>query len=70
MQFLRDSANPDEREIADPNDHVEINLIHKHYLSSKDIEACLTCNISEFNDSPFKTEVDILVNALRARLDD
>jgi hypothetical protein len=70
MQFLRDGANPDEREIADPNDHIEINFIHKYYLSSKDIDACLTCNIDEFNNSPFKGEVDTLVNALRARLDD
>lgn len=70
MQFLRDSANPDEREIADINDHVEMNFLRKHYLSLKDIEACLACDLSEFDTSPFKDEVQALVAALRARLDD
>ncbi|MCY1540610.1 hypothetical protein D9M68_762600 [compost metagenome] len=70
LQFLCDSANPDEREIADINDHVEISFLHKHYLSRKDIEACLACELSEFDASPFKGEVQALVGALHARLDD
>lgn len=67
LQFLRASANPDEREIADVNDHVEISLLHKHYLSRKDIEACLACDLSEFDESAYKDEVHALVRALKAR---
>ncbi|MDU7580481.1 hypothetical protein [Aeromonas sp.] len=70
LQFMRDSANPDEREIADINDHVEMNFLHKHYLSRKDIEACLACDLSEFDTNPFKDEVQELVDALRARQED
>lgn len=70
LQFLRDSANPDEREIADINDHVEISFLHKHYMSRKDIEECLTCDLSEFDADPFQGEVQALVSVLRAKLED
>lgn len=70
LQFLRDSANPDEREIADSEVHVEINFLHKHYLSRKDIEACLACDLSEFDDSPFRGEVQVLVQELQKKMED
>lgn len=67
LQFLRDSANPDEREIADSDVHVEMNFLHKHYLSRKDIEACLACNLGEFDDSPFRDEVQALTQVLKTK---
>lgn len=67
LQFLRDSANPDEREIADSEVHVEMNFLHKHYLSRKDIEACLACNLGEFDDSPFRDEVQALTQVLKTK---
>ena len=70
LQFLRDSADPDEREIADINDHIEMNFLHKHYLSRKDIEVCLQCDLSEFDASPFKDEVQALIASLQTKLDD
>lgn len=70
LQLLRDSASPDEREIADIGDHVEISFLHKHYLSRRDIEACITCDLSEFDTSPFKDEVRALITALLVRLED
>lgn len=70
LQFLRDSANPNEREIADREVHVEINFLHKHYLSRKDIEACLACDLSEFDDSPFRGEVQELVQELQKKMED
>lgn len=70
LQFLHDSANPDEREIADSEVHVEINFLHKHYLSRKDIEACLACDLSEFDDSPFRGEVQVLVQELQKKMED
>lgn len=69
LKFLRDSANPDEREIADINDHVEMNFLHRHYLSRQDIEACLACDLNEFDASPFKGQVKALVDELKMRLD-
>lgn len=70
LQFLRDSADPEEREIADANDHIEINFLHKHYLSRKDIETCLMCDLREFDASPFKDEVQVLMQVLRTRLEE
>lgn len=67
LQFLRDSANPDEREIADSEVHVEMNFLHKHYLSRKDIEACLACNLGEFDDGPFRDEVQALTQVLKTK---
>ncbi|HBP0274486.1 TPA: hypothetical protein ACQGPN_002313 [Pseudomonas aeruginosa] len=70
LQFLRDSANPDERQIADSEVHVEINFLHKHYLSRKDIEACLACDLSEFNNSPFRGEVQALMQVLQTKAEE
>ena len=70
LRFLRDSSNPEEREIADSKDHVEMNFLHKHYLSRQDIEACLACDLSEFDDSPFKDEVRALMQVLKAKADE
>jgi len=70
LQFLRDSANPDEREIADSEVHVEMNFLHKHYLSRKDIEACLACDLGEFDDSPFRDEVQALMQVLRTKAEE
>ncbi len=70
LQFLRDSANPDEREIADSEVHVEMNFLHKHYLSRKDIEACLACDLSEFDASPFRGEVEALMRVLQTKAEE
>ena len=70
LQFLRNSVNPDEREIADIEDHVEMSFVHKHYLSRKDIEACLACDLSEFDDSPFRGEVQALMQVLQTKAEE
>ena len=70
LQFLRDSANPDEREIADSEVHVEMNFLHKHYLSRKEIEACLACDLSEFDASPFRGEVQALMQVLQTKAEE
>lgn len=44
--FLIDSARPEEeREYEDPADQIKEMLVHKHYFSKKDIEACLSFDI-------------------------
>ncbi|WP_019646311.1 hypothetical protein [Novispirillum itersonii] len=70
LQFLHDSANPDEREIADSDVHVEMNFLHKHYLSRKDIEACLACDLSEFDASPFRGEIQALMQVLQTKAEE
>lgn len=40
-QFLLESVDPDEREYADPPDQVREILVHKNYLSQRDIDICL-----------------------------
>lgn len=70
LQFLRDSASPDEREIADIEVHVEMNFLHKHYLSHKDIEACLACDLGEFDASPFRGEIQALMQVLQTKTEE
>lgn len=70
LEFLRDSANPDEREIADSDVHIEMGFLHKHYLSHNDIKACLSCDLSEFDVSPFRAEVQELMCVLKAKVEE
>lgn len=45
-EFLRsDSNDPEKREAPDAQTEIETNLLHRHYLSQKDIEACLLFDI-------------------------
>lgn len=45
-EFLRsDSNDPEKREAPDAQTEIETNLLHQHYLSQKDIEACLHFDI-------------------------
>lgn len=40
-----DSNDPEKREAPDAQTEIETNLLHRHYLSRKDIEACLRFDI-------------------------
>lgn len=46
-EFLLSSGNPDTREYPDTADQIREILIHANYFSEKDIEACLSFDISE-----------------------
>lgn len=46
-RFLVESANIEEREYADPEQQIEVRLIHQNYVSQKDIETCLAYDISK-----------------------
>lgn len=46
-RFLVDSSDIDEREYAVPKQEIEASLIHQNYISPKDIEVCLTFDISK-----------------------
>lgn len=46
-EFLcSDSNDPDKREAPDAQTELETNLLHRHYLSQKDIKACLGFDIN------------------------
>lgn len=50
-EFLRsDSNDPEKREAPDAQTEIEANLLHRHYLSQKDIEACLIFDIGTLAD--------------------
>lgn len=50
FRFLRESANPDEREYAEPKDEITANLVHKHYMSAADIAFCRSAEIAGLQD--------------------
>lgn len=47
--FLERNADPEEWEYSLPSDQINAALIHDHYFSRKDIEACLTFDLSTFD---------------------
>jgi hypothetical protein len=49
-RFLVESSNIEEREYAESEQEIEINLIHRNYISQKDIEVCLTYNLASVED--------------------
>ena len=44
-RFLEESNNPDDREYSNDSDQIREVLIHRHYLSLKDIEICTAFDI-------------------------
>lgn len=46
-EFLLQNCDPDEREYPDAGDQIREVLIHVNYLSQKDIEMCLACDVSD-----------------------
>lgn len=67
-EFLRsDSNDPERREAPDAQTEIETNLLHRHYLSQKDIEACLNFDIDTLvgheNFTAIKTLFDAFMQA-------
>jgi hypothetical protein len=48
-RFLVDSSDVDKREYANSEEEIGANLIHKNYISQKDLEICLTLNIANLS---------------------
>lgn len=47
--FMEENADPEEWEYSIPKDQFDATLIHTHYLSRKDIEACFAFDIGIFD---------------------
>jgi hypothetical protein len=59
--FLIDSAGPvEQREYEDPADQIKEMLVHKHYFSKKDIEACRSFDIQTLSDEPNFSDIQVL----------
>lgn len=58
-KFLVDSSDVEEREYADSKQEIEANLCHLNYLSSKDIELCLSFDVSVFSS---RTDYEAIVD--------
>jgi hypothetical protein len=59
--FLIDSAVPQEdREYEDPEDQIREMLVHKHYFSKRDIEACRSFDIHALSTELNYPEIEVL----------
>jgi hypothetical protein len=50
-------SDPEEWEYSLPKDQIDAALIHAHYFSRKDIDACLAFDISAFDDHVDATQI-------------
>ena len=64
-QFLLDNHDPDEREYPEAADQIREVLIHQNYLSQKDIEICLTCDLTALRTDPNFDNIEALHQSLR-----
>jgi hypothetical protein len=51
-RFLAESADAEEREYGTDIEEIEANLIHRYYMSRKDVEACKALDLAEFREHP------------------
>ena len=65
-KFLLRNHDHEEREYSDASDQVREVLIHKNYLSKKDIEICIKSDISKFRDEVGFAEINALHDVLLA----
>ena len=65
-EFLLQNHDPDEREYPDPEDQIREILIHRNYLSQRDIELCLGFDLGTFGDRPEYENMGKLHHALVA----
>ena len=57
-RFLLENGNPDEREYETDDDQIREVLIHKNYLSPKDIEICAAFDITAQDE--FEMHLDLI----------
>lgn len=63
-EFLRsDSNDPEKRQAPDIQTEIEMSLLHRQYLSQKDIEACLGFDINTLADNAAFPSIKVLFDA-------
>ena len=65
-RFLRDSADPEEREYTVLEDEIAANFVHKNYMSAADIAFCRGFDIETLRDEPFHDGMKELHEAVAA----
>src|ERR1035441_9365323 len=65
-RFLVESNNPEDREYPDDADQIREALIHEHYLSQKDIDICVACDLALHADHPNYPAIEAIHVHLRA----
>ena len=65
-EFLLGNHDPEEREYPEATDQIREVLIHKNYLSQKDIEICLAFDIASLRNHPQRENILELHNVLVA----
>lgn len=67
-RFLKDGTAADDREYPDDADQIREILIHRHYLSPKDIEICAALDIEdEFSNHPSFPAIESLHRCLQSQ---
>lgn len=66
-RFLESSADIDTREYALPEQEVEANLIHRNYVSQKDIEVCLDFDLAGLAGHPETDSIRTLHETLKGK---
>jgi len=64
-EFLLQNHDPDEREYPDPVDQIREVLIHKNYLSQKDVEICLAYDLTPLRTDANSAAIEALHQSLR-----
>ncbi len=64
-QFLFNNHDPEDREYPDDMDQIREVLIHQNYLSQKDIEICIACDLGEFKTDANSVGITALHQSLR-----
>ncbi len=67
--FLEGSADVDEREYALPEQEIEVSLLHRSYISLKDIEACLNYDLASLAKHPKIENILTLHEVLKSKMD-
>ena len=65
-EFLLQNHDPEEREYPEAADQLREVLVHKNYLSQKDIEVCLTYDLADIADRPEIDSIRTLHEALKS----
>ncbi|MBM3342003.1 MAG: hypothetical protein FJY56_07825 [Betaproteobacteria bacterium] len=63
--FLKESANPEEREYGTAREEIEANFIHRSYVSQKDIVFCLGYDLTPFAANPNYANIQDLHQSLQ-----
>lgn len=65
LNFLLQNHDTEGREYPDATDQIREILIHQNYLSAKDIEICLACDLTPLNANPNFPDIETLHQSLR-----